>query len=46
MSGCRYNFNLLKKHTWKDMGSKWFWKMWGVKTTLKYMILDTFRRLK
>lgn len=46
MSDCRYNFNLLQKHPWKDMWTKWFWRMWGIKLTLKYMVLDTLRGTK
>lgn len=46
MSSCRYNFSLLKDYVWKDMWTKRFWKMWGIKLTLKYMVLDTFRRAK
>jgi hypothetical protein len=40
----RYNFNLLVKRTWKDMIFKprYFWGMWGVKQTLKYIWHDTF----
>ena len=39
----RYCFDLKWLSTWKDMKYKWFWNMWGVKDTLRFMIKDTLR---
>jgi len=38
----RYDFDLTRKHVWKDMFTwKPFWRMWGIRKTLKYMFGDT-----
>lgn len=43
---CRYSFNLRRENVLKDMFTKkWFWNMWGIKQTLKYIIKDTFRNV-
>ena len=46
MSGCRYNFSLFKAYVWKDIWTKRFWKMWGIRSTLKYMVSDTINQIK
>ena len=37
----RYCFNLKKSYFWKDIWHKWFWRMWGIKRTFKYILKDT-----
>lgn len=38
----RYNFDLKRLKVLKDMFT-WepFWRMWGVRNTLKYIVIDT-----
>jgi hypothetical protein len=43
-NGLRYSFDLSKRRVWRDMFKPWFWRMWGIPKTLKYMIQDTFGR--
>jgi len=43
----RYNFSLLKRHTWKDLftNPRYLFGMWGLRLTLTYVLLDTFQEL-
>ena len=37
----RYKFDLKNKYVRKNIFKPWFWKMWGIKQTLKFIVLDT-----
>lgn len=41
----RYNFSLFRKYVWIDMfrNPKYLFGMFGLRQTIKYMILDTLK---
>lgn len=43
----RYGFNLFKGYVWRDMltNGRYFWGMWGVTQTLKFLWSDTHKAL-
>ncbi len=44
MSANRYNFNLRYRYVWHGMFTNkyYFWRMWGIKETLWFLIHDTW----
>ena len=39
--GDRWGFDMRKGYNWKEIWTRKFWRMWGVKRTLLYMVRDT-----
>ena len=43
--GHRYCYSLLRGYVrrdmWKLAGPVWFWRMWGVRKTLRFIVSDT-----
>lgn len=41
----RYCFSLFKGYVWKDLvfNPTYFWGMWGIKRTLKFIVEDTIK---
>lgn len=43
IEGSRYCFDLGCAHVWRDLWHPWFWRMWGIRRTLRYLFEDTIR---
>ena len=43
----RYKFSIFEGYVWHDMffHPRYFWGMWGVRVTLRYIVIDTLREI-